>query len=87
MPTYRHACPQCETFIERTVAACPACGFVDPFGPDAARRAVGAATPPPARSPAAQSTAAAPARACTGCGTALAPGARFCEECGTLVGQ
>jgi predicted amidophosphoribosyltransferase len=33
MPTYKHPCPQCGTFIERDAAACPACGRADPFAP------------------------------------------------------
>ena len=83
MPSYKHPCPQCDTFIERTVAACPACGFPDPFAPDAAQRAERkpAPTPPAAQAPAAVTAA----RACAGCGAALPPGARFCTECGTLA--
>jgi len=33
MPTFKHPCPHCGTFIERDVAACPACGRPDPFAP------------------------------------------------------
>ena len=84
MPTYKHPCPQCDTFIERSVEVCPACGFVDPFAPNAAARAVRK----PAATPTAATTTAAPAsQACRGCGASLAPGARLCTECGTLVGQ
>lgn len=88
MPTYKHPCPQCDTFIERTDDRCPSCGFQRPFAPDAparvVRRATIAAAPPSSTAP----TAAAPTdSACAGCGAALGPGARFCTECGTLVGQ
>jgi predicted amidophosphoribosyltransferase len=159
MPTFKHPCPQCGTFINRDAVACPACGRQDPFTPlrCASCRAplenpasvacprcgqpVGAAavpTPAPARpaagrqatapgaipgwgqpapagappvapappvppappatpapppvapvSPAAsvaRADAAAPAvaaAACAACGSPLAPGARFCRDCGT----
>ena len=93
MPTYKHPCPQCDTFIERSVEVCPACGFVDPFAPNAAARAVRrdttagpVTTPSPAPAPP-TTPAAPPGQACSGCGASLAPGARFCTECGTLVGQ
>ena len=33
MPTYKHPCPHCGTFINRDVAACPKCGTRDPFAP------------------------------------------------------
>jgi RNA polymerase subunit RPABC4/transcription elongation factor Spt4 len=33
MPTFKHPCPHCATFIERDVATCPACGRADPFAP------------------------------------------------------
>ncbi|MFI5258077.1 MAG: zinc-ribbon domain-containing protein [Candidatus Limnocylindrales bacterium] len=33
MPTFKHACPYCDKFIDRAVAACPYCGQVDPFAP------------------------------------------------------
>jgi Meckel syndrome type 1 protein len=33
MPTFKHPCPHCGTFIQRDVAACPACGRADPFAP------------------------------------------------------
>jgi RNA polymerase subunit RPABC4/transcription elongation factor Spt4 len=33
MPTFKHPCPHCGTFIERDVVACPACGRADPFAP------------------------------------------------------
>jgi predicted amidophosphoribosyltransferase len=33
MPTYKHACPYCDKFIDRAVAACPFCGQADPFAP------------------------------------------------------
>lgn len=33
MPTFKHPCPHCGTFINRDVAACPACGRADPFAP------------------------------------------------------
>ena len=50
----------------------------------------GAADAPPSSplpAPAAGATPApAPGQACSGCGTALAPGAPFCAACGTLAG-
>ena len=33
MPTFKHSCPHCGTFINRDAAACPACGRADPFAP------------------------------------------------------
>jgi len=33
MPTYKHPCPHCGTYIERDVVACPKCGTRDPFTP------------------------------------------------------
>ncbi|MHB8958073.1 MAG: zinc ribbon domain-containing protein [Candidatus Limnocylindrales bacterium] len=33
MPTFKHPCPHCGTFIERDVVACPKCGTRDPFSP------------------------------------------------------
>jgi RNA polymerase subunit RPABC4/transcription elongation factor Spt4 len=33
VPTYKHPCPHCATFIFRDVAACPFCGVADPFAP------------------------------------------------------
>lgn len=33
MPTFKHPCPHCGTFIGRDVVACPACGRADPFVP------------------------------------------------------
>jgi RNA polymerase subunit RPABC4/transcription elongation factor Spt4 len=33
MPTFKHACPYCDKFIDRSVAACPFCGQADPFAP------------------------------------------------------
>lgn len=140
MPTYKHPCPHCGTYIERDVVACPACGRPDPFTPGrcpscratvepgwivcpkcggslaAAPAETGAPAPEPdahttqvtpvadapavtapsepaASTPvAAPSTppvaaaAAAPATKCTGCGSPLPAGARFCRECGTPAG-
>ncbi len=34
MPTFKHPCPHCGTFINRDVAACPSCGHADPFAPE-----------------------------------------------------
>jgi RNA polymerase subunit RPABC4/transcription elongation factor Spt4 len=33
MPTFKHPCPYCDKFIDRSVAACPFCGQADPFAP------------------------------------------------------
>ena len=33
MPTFKHPCPHCGTYIERDVLACPFCGTKDPFAP------------------------------------------------------
>jgi len=33
MPTFKHPCPYCDKLIDRTVAACPYCGQVEPFAP------------------------------------------------------
>jgi RNA polymerase subunit RPABC4/transcription elongation factor Spt4 len=33
MPTFKHPCPYCGKFIDRTVAACPFCGVGEPFSP------------------------------------------------------
>jgi predicted amidophosphoribosyltransferase len=33
MPTFKHPCPHCGTYIQRDAAACPACGRADPFAP------------------------------------------------------
>lgn len=85
MPTYKHPCPQCDAFIDRAVERCPTCGFANPFGPDAAMRAVRRPAPSTPPAVAATATPASVNRACTGCGAALAPGARFCTECGTVV--
>ncbi len=111
MPTYKHPCPHCGTFIERDVVACPACGRADPFSPGrcptcSASVEVGWVACPkcgtslvaPAEAssdstaetmttqPAAQAAApAAPAVSCSGCGSPLPAGARFCRECGTPV--
>ena len=81
MPTFKHPCPQCDTLIERTVPACPACGFERPFGSDAQVRA----RPPSTAAAPARTAPDGPRRQCTGCGAALPAGARFCQECGTLT--
>lgn len=33
MPAIKHPCPHCGAWIQRDVAACPACGRRDPFTP------------------------------------------------------
>ena len=33
MPTFKHPCPTCGTYINRDVAACPSCARQDPFAP------------------------------------------------------
>jgi predicted amidophosphoribosyltransferase len=33
MPTIKHPCPHCGTYINRDVVACPMCGRQDPFTP------------------------------------------------------
>jgi predicted amidophosphoribosyltransferase len=116
MPTYKHPCPHCGTFIARDVVACPACGRADPFVPGRCPKcqtpiddlgwiacpkcgeplaaAGGAKTPrapaaPQATAtsgPAPQADAAPGASRCAGCGSPLPANARFCRECGTLVG-
>ncbi len=106
MPTFKHPCPQCGTFINRDVVACPACGRLDPFTPDrcGSCRApledpawiacpkcgnpVGTAAVAAAQAGAAESARAVavnPAEACSACSSPLAPGARFCRDCGTPV--
>lgn len=112
MPTYKHPCPGCGTFIERDVVACPACGRQDPFAParcpncrttveagwvacpkcgaNLTPAASGDATPraaptTPSTPPAATAPPAVAARSCSGCGSPLPEGARFCRECGTLA--
>lgn len=115
MPTFKHPCPHCGTFIDRDVVACPACGRRDPFTPgrcancrapleDASWVAcpkcgqpVGAAAVAATQAKAAgtgQGATPAPAQpvppasssgTCSACGSPLAPGARFCRDCGTPV--
>jgi hypothetical protein len=77
MPTFKHPCPHCGTYIDRVVAVCPSCGTSDPFNPAKAPAAAPKAAP--ATAPAA------PPKKCTGCGAPLADGARFCAVCGTLT--
>jgi predicted amidophosphoribosyltransferase len=115
MPTFKHPCPLCGTFIERDVAACPKCGRADPFAParcPSCRATIddpgwiacpkcgtaltatttGAADDGPAAAPreaagrpAVPGPAAASTGTCSGCGSPLPAGARFCRECGTVV--
>jgi RNA polymerase subunit RPABC4/transcription elongation factor Spt4 len=33
MPTFKHPCPHCGTYIARDTVACPKCGTADPFAP------------------------------------------------------
>jgi hypothetical protein len=33
VPTFKHPCPHCGTYIQRDAAACPKCGARDPFAP------------------------------------------------------
>jgi hypothetical protein len=33
MPTFKHPCPYCGKFIDKTVRACPFCSQMDPFAP------------------------------------------------------
>jgi predicted amidophosphoribosyltransferase len=137
MPTFKHPCPYCDKFIDRSVAACPYCGQVDPFAPKRClncRKIVedpawitcpscgqsliapppGTATPagttagsagqgapvptgapgapaaPPPPRPALNADAAPialkSAGPCSGCGSPLPAGARFCTVCGTVAG-
>jgi len=112
MPTFKHPCPHCGTFIARDVVACPSCGRPDPFAPgrcpkcqtpiddlswiacpkcgEALSGGDGATASPAPTTPTAAPTSApadsAPTSQCTGCGSALSANARFCRECGTLVG-
>lgn len=140
MPTFKHPCPYCGTFIDGSAVACPFCGVTEPFthgrcpacraqlqpgwiacpqcgrtltsadtispaaigttgaamGGGASSHSVpsGAAPAPapvqgaaPAPAPASTPGAASQAVAvrCSGCGAPLPAGARFCQECGTLV--
>lgn len=112
MPTFKHPCPHCGTFIARDVVACPACGRPDPFAPGRCPKCqtpiddlswvacpkcgeplTGADDTTASRAPAAppapavpQAPAAPGGSRCTGCGSPLPANARFCRECGTLVG-
>jgi RNA polymerase subunit RPABC4/transcription elongation factor Spt4 len=80
-------CASCRTALtDPTWVACPRCGA--PTG------GAGTTTGGPAGAPGGgtrmTASEAAPdppasARGCSGCGAALAPGARFCRECGTVV--
>jgi hypothetical protein len=92
-PFSQGRCPDCRAELQPGWVACPKCGR-SLTATDAAVTGAAAPTAPPAAAPtrpipppAATPTpppAADPAR-CTGCGAALAAGARFCTTCGTLV--
>ena len=72
MPTYKHPCPHCGTFIERDVVACPACGRADPFAPG--------------RCPTCNATVETGWIACPKCGTSLvAPPAETAEAAETAA--
>ena len=128
MPTYKHPCPHCGKFIDKTVAACPYCAQPEPFAPKRcpscskivddpewkACPSCGASLIAPPPTAADGTPAAAPVEApaqaappppppaepvkpvepapsasgakCTGCGSPLAAGARFCTVCGTTAG-
>ena len=80
MPTFKHPCPHCGTYIDRVVAACPSCGKADPFNPANAPAAAPKQVPAEGPAPGAPQGG-----KCTGCGAPLAAGARFCTVCGTLT--
>ena len=92
-------CPDCRAVIEDPAwVVCPRCGRSLRAGETASTagpRSAGAAAPGPvpAAGPASSAggtTPATPAVAgasrCASCGSALPPGARFCLDCGALVG-
>ena len=94
-------CPDCRANLQPGWIACPKCGRTLTSADTISPAAIGATgselgTAPTTMAPTAPATSAAsggnttgPAAAnstrCAGCGAALAPGARFCTECGTLV--
>jgi hypothetical protein len=88
------ACPSCGVGLQAGIALPPpqpgpASGIPVREAPFEAQRPTAAeppstttmAAPPPAAPPPAPSSTG----ACTACGAALAPGARFCTVCGTLT--
>lgn len=80
-------CPRCRAGIEDVAwIACPSCGEPLQAGVAPMPGAVPIDPPaPPAPAPAPPAPAPA-AAACSACSAALAPGARFCPTCGTIVG-
>lgn len=89
------ACAKCGTPLREGVAPMPGSAVAPPGTVPAATTAAstaaaGPAATTPAATPATSTPGAtsAPAHrlACSGCGTALAPGASFCTVCGTLAG-
>jgi Meckel syndrome type 1 protein len=86
------ACPSCGRLDPFAPGRCPACNapIADPSWVACGKcgtplgAAAAVAAPAAAPAPAALASSAQP-RACTGCGSPLPAGARFCKECGTVA--
>jgi predicted RNA-binding Zn-ribbon protein involved in translation (DUF1610 family) len=82
-------CPSCRAIVEDAAwIACPSCGASLSEEPSADPAPAASSPVGPAAAPSTKAGASAdadPAATCTGCGSPLPPGARFCAVCGTLV--
>ncbi len=78
-------CPTCRTIVEASWIACPKCGTSLTAADEAPSPSPASATEAPVASPEPVDQTVTHARPCAGCGAPLAPGARFCTACGTLV--